>query len=153
MNKKKKFLFELESLCNIYNDYLDEHDNSKLDVYISNGIIKINLISKNSIIDEFELTFEEHEEEIYRYISMFLFKVLFNSMVIYSKDNMFFDNIDNKKRNIILYDDKLVNEFGIYYRDEYLDNNMKIRNKINRNNNRNNMNQRVELTKKLLKRV
>lgn len=153
MNKKKKFLFELENLCNIYNDYLDEHDNSKLDVYISNGIIKINLISKNSIIDEFELTFEEHEEEIYRYISMFLFKVLFNSMVIYSKDNMFFDNIDNKKRNIILYDDKLVNEFGIYYRDEYLDNNMKIRNKINRNNNGNNMNQRVELTKKLLKRV
>ena len=153
MNKKKKFLFELESLCNIYNDYLDEHDNSKLDVYISNGIIKINLINEDVIVDEFELTFENKEEDIYRYISMFLFRLIFDSRMVYSKDNMFFDNIDNKKRNIILYDDKLVNEFGIYYRDEYLDNNMKIRNKINRNNNGNNMNQRVELTKKLLKRV
>ena len=153
MNKKKKFLTELERLCNIYNDYIDEHDNSRLDVYISNDIIKINLINHDAIVDEFELTFEDNEEDIYRYISMFLFNVLFNSRIIYSKDNMFFDDIDNKKRNITLYDDKLVNEFGIYYRDEYLDNNMKIRNKINRNNNGNNMNQRVELTKKLLKRV
>ena len=153
MNKKKKFLTELEKLCNIYNDYIDEHDNSRLDVYISNGIIKINLISKDAIVDEFELTFEDKEEDIYRYISMFLFNVLFNSRIIYSKDNMFFDDIDNKKRNITLYDDLLVNEFLIYCKDEYLDNNMKIRNKINRNNNGNNMNQRVELTKKLLKRV
>lgn len=153
MNKKKKFLTELEKLCNIYNDYIDEHDNSRLDVYISNGIIKINLISKDAIVDEFELTFEDKEEDIYRYISMFLFNALFNSRIIYSKDNMFFDDIDNKKRNITLYDDLLVNEFLIYYKDEYLDNNMKIRNKINRNNNGNNMNQRVELTKKLLKRV
>ena len=153
MNKKKKFLFELESLCNIYNDYLDEHDNSKLDVYISNGIIKINLINEDAIVDEFELTFEDNEEDIYRYISMFIFKVLFTGKIIYSKDNMFFDDIDNKKRNITLYDDLLVNEFLIYCKDEYLDNNMKIRNKINRNNNGNNMNQRVELTKKLLKRV
>ena len=153
MNKKKKFLTELEKLCNIYNDYIDEHDNSRLDVYISNGIIKINLISKDAIVDEFELTFEDNEEDIYRYISMFLFNVLFNSRIIYSKDNMFFDDIDNKKRNITLYDDLLVNEFLIYCKDEYLDNNMKIRNKINRNNNGNNMNHRVELTKKLLKRV
>ena len=153
MNKKKKFLTELEKLCNIYNDYIDEHDNSRLDVYISNGIIKINLISKDAIVDEFELTFEDNEEDIYRYISMFLFKALFNSRIIYSKDNMFFDDIDNKKRNITLYDDLLVNEFLICCKDEYLDNNMKIRNKINRNNNGNNMNQRVELTKKLLKRV
>ena len=153
MNKKKKFLTELERLCNIYNDYIDEHDNSRLDVYISNDIIKINLINHDAIVDEFELTFEDNEEDIYRYISMFLFNVLFNSRIIYSKDNMFFDDIDNKKRNITLYDDKLVNEFLIYSKDEYLNNNIKIRNIINRVSNGNNMNHRVELTKKLLKRV
>ena len=153
MNKKKKFLTELERLCNIYNDYIDEHDNSRLDVYISNDIIKINLINHDAIVDEFELTFEDNEEDIYRYISMFLFNVLFNSRIIYSKDNMFFDDIDNKKRNITLYDDKLVNEFLIYSKDEYLNNNIKIRNIINRFSNGNNMNHRVELTKKLLKRV
>ena len=86
---KKDFIKELERLCNIYLDYINEFDNSRLDVYINNFMIKMQLLNNDIIMDEFGLAFNHKEKNSYMYISIILMKNLFGSKIIYNRDNLF----------------------------------------------------------------
>lgn len=159
IEKRKDFIKELNSLCNIYSDYISEHKDSRLDVVIGNNMIKVNLYKNEDIIDEFGLVFNHKEMREYNYISIVIMKMLFGNKIVYSRDNMFFNDINNMNMKIIVNDMDLYDRmFGIVsiYRDidfyEKIDNGRRVRNKVNRNRNGNNLFERVELTKKLLKR-
>ena len=159
IEKRKDFIKELNRLCNIYSDYISEHKDSRLDVVIGNNIIKMYLCKNEDIIDEFGLLFLHKEMREYNYISIVIMKMLFGNKIVYSRDNMFFNDINNMNIKIIVNDMDLYDRmFGIVpiYRDidfyEKIDNGRRVRNKVNRNRNGNNLFERVELTKKLLKR-
>lgn len=157
IEKRKDFMNGLDKLCNIYSDYIKEHKDSRLDVVIGNNMIKMNLYKNEDIIDEFGLLFLHKEMREYNYISIVIMKMLFGNKLVYSRDNLFF----NDKGNLLIE----VNDMDLYdrmfdmvsiYRDidfyEKIDNGRRVRNKVNRNRNGNNLFERVELTKKLLKR-
>lgn len=157
IEKRKDFIKELNRLCNIYSDYISEHRDSRLDVVIGNNMIKMNLYKNEDIIDKFGLLFLHKEMREYNYISIVIMKMLFGNKIVYSRDNMFFNHKGNlliEVNDMDLYD----RMFGIVpiYRDidfyEKIDNGRRVRNKINRNRNGSNLFERVELTKKLLKR-
>lgn len=157
---KKDFFKELERLCNIYLDYINDFDNSKLNIYINNNIIKMKLINNDITMDEFGLAFNQKEKDSYTYISIILLKILFNGNIIYSKNNMFLNDPDNPTINIYVNDedlfDKMFGLIGLYREHDFkdrIDNRRKVRNKVNRMRNANNLKERVDLTKKLLKRV
>jgi len=156
--KRQDFIKELDKLCNIYKDYLKEYDDSRLDVLIGDNMIKMYLYNKEEVVDEFGLAFNHRERDSYVYLSIVIMKMLFAGKMVYSKDNVFYEKMDGSGFKIIVNDIDLYSRmFGIVpiYRDidfyDKIDNGRRIRNKINRNRNGNNLNERVKLTKKLLK--
>lgn len=157
--KKKDFLRLLEDLCYIYEDYIDEGTFRKLKVCIDSNTIKMYLINDSKIIiDNFGLAFNQKEKDSHMYISVALIKILFGSRIIYNKDNVFFDDIDNPSLEIIVSDKDILNRIisvlGIYRDIDFydkIDNGRKVRNKINRNRSANLMDDRVNITRRLLK--
>ena len=154
--KKKDFILLLEDLCYIYRDYVKKNNNSRLDVNINNNMIKIELFDNKELVDEFGLTFNQKERNNYMYISIVLMKNLFGSKIIYSKDNVFYNDDINIKINVL--DEDLFNRmFDVLsiYRDvdfyDRIDSGRKIRNKINRDRTSKFLDERVNITKSLLK--
>lgn len=156
--KKKDFIDLLQDLCDIYKDYTNKNDGSRLDVYISNNLIKMILSNNNGLIDEFGLAFNHKEKDCFEYISIILMLQLFGNGIIYSKDNMFFENIDCSGFRIVVSNDDLFEKmFSIasIHRDIYvydnIDNCRKIRNKVNRYRIAKNLEERIGISRKLLK--
>lgn len=157
--KKKDFLMLLDDLCCIYKDYISKNDNSMIEVYINDNIIKMHLINDGRKVDEFGLAFNHKEKNSYIYISIVLMKMLFGSKIIYSKDNVFFDDVDKLSLKMIVDDEdvfsRMVDVINIYRDIDFydrIDNGRRIRNKINRNRSASYMSDRVSITKKLLKK-
>ena len=157
MKKRKYFTNELERLCALYSDYINEHKDSRLNVLIGDNMIKIHLYRNNNEVDEFSLGFNHKEKDCYNYVSIVIMKMLFCDKIIYSKNNTFF----NRNGNLLfeVYDEDLFNlmfsvvplyrEFDFY---DKVDRNRRVRNKINRNRNGSNLGERVDFSRELLKR-
>ena len=157
-NVPSDFVKLLDDLCNVYKDYIRDNIGSKLDVVIDKNIIKIYLYNNKEMIDEFGLTFNEKEKDKYYYVSIALMKILYNRRTIYNKDNIFYENIDGTGFKIIVNDEELFDRmFSIVsiHRDidfyNKIDNKGRVRNKINRDIKKINLNERVNISKKLLK--
>lgn len=157
-SKNKDFIKLLEDLCFIYTDYLKRYDGSRLEVLIEDNSIKMNLYNSNEIVDSFGLVFNQKEKNNYTYVSIVLMKMLFGSRVIYSRDNMFCNDIDNSNLIIVVNDRDLFNRmFNMvtirrdmdFY--DKIDNGRRIRNKINKKSVVSSLEERVGFTRKLLK--
>ena len=157
-SKNKDFIKLLEDLCFIYTDYLKRYDSSRLEVLIEDNSIKMNLYNSNEIVDSFGLVFNQKEKNNYTYVSIVLMKMLFGSRVIYSRDNMFCNDIDNSNLIIVVNDRDLFNRmFNMvtirrdmdFY--DKIDNGRRIRNKINKKSVVSSLEERVGFTRKLLK--
>lgn len=158
INKRNDFLRLLSDLCNVYKDYVRDNDGSKLDVVIDKNMIKMYLYNDKETIDEFGLTFNEKEKDKFYYISIALMKILYSRRMVYCRDNIFYENIDGTGFKIIVNDQELFDRmFSLVsiHRDidfyDKIDNKGRVRNKINRDINKINLNERVNISKKLLK--
>ena len=156
MSNKRNFIELLQDLCYIYHDYVKKYDNCKIDVTINNNMIKMILFKDGVWMDEFGLVFGPKERNSYIYISMILMKNLFGTKIIYSKENMFYNEDINVMINVV--DEDLFNRmFDMleFYRDidfyDKIDKGRRIRNKINRDRMGKLLGERIEITKKLLK--
>lgn len=155
-NKKKDFIQLLEDLCFIYRDYLNRYNDSRVDVNINDNMIKIELFKGNELMDEFGLSFTQKEKSSYMYISFVLMKNLFGSKMIYSKNNMFYNDKDNIRVNVLDNDlfDRMFDMLNIYRTIDFyerIDNGRRVRNKINKDKTIKFMDERINITKHLLK--
>ena len=154
--KKKDFIKLLEDLCYIYRDYVKKNDNSRLDVIINNNMINIKLFKDDTLMDRFGLAFNHKERNSYMYISVILMKNLFGSRLIYNRDNLLYSDSINVKFDVIDQDvlDRMFSVMSIY-RDvnfyDRIDQGRKIRNKINRDRTAKLLDERINITKALLK--
>ena len=158
IDKRNDFLRLLSDLCYVYKDYVRDNDGSKLDVVIDKNMIKMYLYNDKETIDEFGLTFNEKEKDKFYYISIALMKILYSRRIVYSRDNIFYENIDGTGFKIIVNDQELFDRmFSLVsiHRDidfyDKIDNKYRIRNKINRDIKKINLDERVNISKKLLK--
>lgn len=158
IDKKNDFVRLLSDLCYIYKDYVRDNDGSRLDVVIGNNMIKIDLYNNMEIVDEFGLTFGEREKDKYYYVSIVLMKILYSRGIVYCRDNVFFEKLDGTGFKIVVDDmelfDRMFSVVGIYRDMDFydkIDNNHKVRNKINRDICKINLNERVNISKKLLR--
>ena len=85
-------------------------------------------------------------------------KILYSRRIVYSRDNIFYENIDGTGFKIIVNDQELFDRmFSLVsiHRDidfyDKIDNKGRVRNKINRDIKKINLNERVNISKKLLK--
>ena len=157
-NKKKDFIELLEDLCFIYDDYIKKNNGSKLEVLIQSNMISMQLYKDNGVIDQFGLAFSHKERDCYMYISVVLMKILFGSSVIHNKDNIFFNDIDKPYLSLIVNDEDVLNRMfmmAAIHRDidfyDKLDRGQRIRNKVNRNRTAGLLDERVNITKALLR--
>ena len=158
IDKRNDFLRLLSDLCYVYKDYVRDNDGSKLDVVIDKNMIKMYLYNDKETIDEFGLTFNEKEKDKFYYISIALMKILYSRRIVYSRDNIFYENIDGTGFKIIVNDQELFDRmFSLVsiHRDidfyDKIDNKGRVRNKINRDIKKINLDERVNISKKLLK--
>jgi len=158
IDKKNDFVKLLSDLCYVYKDYVRDNDGCKLDVVIDRNMIKMYLYNSREMIDEFGLTFSEREMDKYYYVSIVLMKVLYSRGIVYCRDNIFYENIDGTGFKIVVNDQGLFDRmFSVVsiHRDmdfyEKIDNMGRVRNKINRDIKKINLNERVNISKKLLK--
>lgn len=156
--KKKDFLMLLDDLCYIYKDYVSKNTNSRIEVYVNDDMIKMYLINDKEIVDEFGLAFNHKEKSSYIYISIALMKMLFDNKIIYNKKDSFFDDIDKASLKMVVSDEdvysRMISVISIYRDMDFydkIDNGRRLRNKINRNRSASYMNDRVNITRKLLK--
>ena len=154
--KRKDFINLLDDLCNIYKEYIRSNNNSNLEVIIQDNMINMYLYDDNELIDTFGLSFNNKEYDKYRYVSIVLMKLLFGSNVIYSKDNIFLS--DKDKFRIVVNNEDIFNSMfnmACIHRDnnfyKIIDNNGRIRNKINKNKDISIMDERVEISRNLVK--
>ena len=158
IDKKKDFVRLISDLCYLYKDYVRDNDGSRLDVIIDNNMIKMYLYNSMEMIDEFGLTFSEKEKDKYCYVSIAIMKILYSMSIVYSRDNIFYENMDGSGFKIIVNDlelfDRMFSVVSIH-RDidfyEKIDSKGRVRNKINRDVKKINLNERVNISKKLLK--
>ena len=158
IDKKNDFVKLFSDLCYVYKDYIRDNDGTKLEVVIDNNMIKMYLYNNMEVIDEFGLIFNEKEKDKYYYMSIILMKILYSCGIIYSKDNIFYENVDGTGFKIIVNDLELFDRmYGVVsiYRDidfyEKIDNGRRVRNKINRDIKKINLDERVNISKKLLR--
>lgn len=158
INKKNNFVRLLSDLCYIYKDYVRDNDDSRLNVVIDKNMIKMYLYNSKDMIDEFGLVFSEKEKDKYYYVSIVIMKILYSRGIVYGRDNIFYENIDGTGFKIIVNDqelfDRMFSVVGIH-RDidfyEKIDNKGRVRNKINRDIKKINLDERVNISKKLLR--
>ena len=158
IDKRNDFVRLLSDLCNVYKDYVRDNDGTKLDVVIDKNMIKMYLYNNSDMIDEFGLSFNDGEKDKYYYISIALMKMLYSMGIVYSRDNVFYENIDGTGFKIIVNDQELFDRmFSLVsiHRDidfyNKIDNKHRVRNKINRDIKKINLNERINISKKLLK--
>ena len=155
-NKKKDFIQLLEDLCFIYRDYVKKNDNSRIEVNINDNMIKMELFKDNTLMEEFGLAFNHKEKNSYMYISIVLMKNLFGSKMIYSKDNIFYSDDINVRINVLDEDlfNRMFDILSIYRSVDFydrIDQGRKIRNKINKDRTAKLLDERINITKTLLK--
>lgn len=151
--EKKDFIILLDDLCNIYKNYLKENSESNLEVLVEDNMIDIKLYKDRELVDQFGLTFKQKEREQYIYICVCLMRMLFSGGIVFSKDNVFYKNMDCTGLKIVVNDKDIFNRMFCYKSIDMInyDKDRKIRNKINKTENINIMNNRVNVSKKLVR--
>ena len=164
----EKFLEEIvDSLDKLYWTYENciwKNDNCKLDVLLQDRTISFYLYKDREVIDEIILSFDDKEEGVYKYLCVRLLFILFSNCCIYNKDNEFYNKTHKPYLNMIVNDQEVLDKFVEIVNmqeDMIINENMDLvlgmREKLIKKRYYNQFisqfNQRIELSKKLLRRV
>jgi len=98
----------LYNLYFIYQEYMLNHNNIKLDVLIQNKMINFKLYDDIELIDEFGLSFKEKEYDIYSYVCLRIMIMLFSEKRIYNGHNIIYNRIDNPDIKLEINDDVIL---------------------------------------------
>lgn len=107
MNYVEDLILLIGKLSNIYERYIDLHNNVKLDLIIEDRKISLKLYDENEILDEFALEFNKFQNKIYKYISVKTIILLLGNMIIHNDDNKFYNNIHKPYLNVIVNDSEI----------------------------------------------
>ena len=163
-----KFLNELinslDRLYYLYEEYMWKNDNSKLDVLIQDNTLSFYLYKNGEVIDEIILSFDDRERLMYNYVCIRLLIVLLGNVYIYNKDNEFYNIKHKPYLKLIVNDDLILDEMlkVISVQEKNVINgDMNIisdmRNSLSKKKYSkdfiNQINERIDFSKKLLRRV
>ena len=112
MNYIDDMIIELNRLIKAYENYIDKHKNSKLDLIIGDldkekNVIRFRLFD-SELIDEFELSFDKDEYKKYRYISFEVIDLLLGNNIIHNEDNILYNDIHKPYLKIIINDREIL---------------------------------------------
>jgi len=160
----EEFVSSLDRLYYTYENYIWKNDDSKLDVLIQDNTISFYLYKNNDVIDEIIFSFDEKEKSIYNYLCVRLLVILLGNVYIYNKDNVFYNDTHKTYLKLIVNDDNVLDIFKNIVsnqEDKVIGNNMdlvlRMRERLTRKRYYDQfiyqVNDRIELSKKLLRRV
>lgn len=116
-------LYEKFIWNNIDNDY-------RLKISIDDKLFRIMLLTKDDIIDFFQLKFDSKELELQKYISLSVFRYGFRNIQINKKNNIFFNTIHRLYLKCEVYDNDILKEINKLvvmhndYSDDLIDNDL-----------------------------
>ena len=163
-----KFLEEvvnsLDKLYWTYENYIWKNDNCKLDVLLQDKAISFYLYKDKEVIDEIIVSFDDKEENVYKYLCVRLLFVLFSNCCIYNKDNEFYNKNHKSYLNLVVNDMDVLYLFRDIVKmqeDMIVNENMSMVLEMRENLVKkryynqfiSQFNTRIELSKKLLRRV
>ena len=160
----EEFVSSLDRLYYTYENYIWKNSDSKLDVLIQDNTISFYLYKDKEVIDEIIFSFEEKEKSMYNYLCVRLLVILLGNVYIYNKDNIFYNDTHKAYLKLIVNDDNVLDIFNNIVgsqEDKSIGENMDLvlgmREKLTRKRYYNQfiyqVNDRIELSKKLLRRV
>ena len=160
----EEFINSLDKLCYTYENYIWKNKNVRLDVVLENKKINFYLYKNNDIIDEITFGFEDKEEKMYDYVCVKLLIILLGNVKVYNSDNIFYNDTHKSYLKLIVNDNNILNIFKNVVNNQennIIDENMELvlvmREKIFKRRYYSNLmlqvNNRIELSKKLLRRV
>lgn len=160
----EEFVSSLDRLYYTYENYIWKNDDSKLDVLIQDNTISFYLYKKNEVIDEIIFSFDEKEKSMYNYLCVRLLIILLGNVYIYNKGNIFYNDTHKDYLKLIVNDDIILDIFNNIINvqeDKSISENMDfvlgMREKLIKKRYYNQficqVNDRIELSKKLLRRV
>ena len=154
----------LDKLYWTYENYIWKNDNCKLDVLVQDKTMSFYLYKDKEVIDEIILSFDDKEKRIYNYLCVRLLFILFSNCYIYNKDNEFYNKTHKSYLNLIVNEQELLDLFikiVNMQEDRIVTENMEMvldmRENLVKKRYYNQFliqfNDRIELSKKLLRRV
>ena len=160
----EEFVSSLDRLYYTYENYIWKNSDSKLDVLIQDNTISFYLYKDKEVIDEIIFSFEDKEKSMYNYLCVRLLVILLGNVYIYNKDNIFYNDTHKDYLKLIVNDENVLNIFNNIVssqEDKSIGENMDLvlgmREKLTRKRYYNQfiyqVNDRIELSKKLLRRV
>ena len=160
----EEFISSLDRLYYTYENYIWKNEDSKLDVLIQDNTISFYLYKDKEVIDEIIFSFEDKEKSMYNYLCVRLLVILLGNVHVYNKDNIFYNNTHKSYLKLIVNDDNVFDIFNnivISQEDNSIGENMELvlgmREKLTRKRYYNQfiyqVNDRIELSKKLLRRI
>ena len=160
----EEFVSSLDILYYTYENYIWKNSASKIDVLIQDNTISFYLYKDKEVIDEIIFSFEEKEKSMYNYLCVRLLIILLGNVYIYNKGNIFYNDTHKDYLKLIVNDDIILDIFNNIVskqEDKSIGENMDLvlgmREKLTRKRYYNQfiyqVNDRIELSKKLLRRV
>ena len=116
-----KILEKLSELYDIYQRYCWNHEDKNISITITmeeNEII-YRLSKQDEVIDEFLMSFNKREEELYTYMCVKLFAKLFDNMQVKKNDNIYINNFYRPHTNVIINDEKIRDLINNMQQNEY----------------------------------
>jgi len=106
---------KLTNLYQLYENYIWKysHEKIKINVLIQDNMICYYLYNQTEIIDEFILTFNHKEYELYKYISIRLMLNLLGNVLIYNDGYTFYNDTHKSYLNLVIGDD-IIFENALY---------------------------------------
>lgn len=165
MNKfLEELVSSLDNLYYMYERYIWNNSNSKLEVLVQDNTICFYLYKNKEVIDEIILSFDEDERLMYTYVCIRLLIILLGNVYIYNKDNLFFNNKHKSYLTLIVNDDdildsmiKIISMQDDIVINEDMDMILDIKGSLARKKYSKDfikeMNNRIDISKKLLRRV
>ena len=164
----EKFLENLvdsiDKLYWTYENYIWKNDNCKLDVLLQDKSISFYLYKDKDVIDEIILSFDDKEKRMYNYLCVRLMFILFSNCYVYNRDNEFYNKTHKPYLNLVVNDCDVLDIFikiVNMQEDVVINDNMnmvlEMRENLVKKRYYNQFiyqfNDRIELSKKLLRRV
>ena len=108
-----EFLYLFQDLCNMYMEYISKNDNSRLEVVIYDNKINMYIYKDKEVVDEFELTFNKNENNMYVYVNIIMMKILFRKKTIISKDNIFYNDIEIPNFRVVVNSKEMLDKMDM----------------------------------------
>lgn len=108
-----EFLYLFQDLCNMYMEYISKNDNSRLEVVIDDNKINMYIYKDKEVVDEFELTFNKNENNMYVYVNIIMMKILFRKKTIISKDNIFYNDIEIPNFRVVVNSKEMLDKMDM----------------------------------------